>query len=692
MEYTINVDTGGTFTDGFFTRGEEFKRVKVETTPHDLTVCFRNCIEEGARSLGLDSMEELLLNTKVARFSTTLATNTIIQKNGPKLGLVVTRGHEDDLYGEAGRGDGIPVAAILPAHMVIGVAGESGDDGGVVEPEVEEVRAAVRRLLTSGARAIVVSLRGSFFNPLPEKKIKEIILGDYPKHLLGSVPVFLSSELCTRSGDYERTNAAVLNAYLHRELVKYLYKAEEDLRQSNLCNPMLVVHSTGGAARVAKTTALHTYNSGPVSGFLGSFYVAKLYGLENVVSVDMGGTSADIGIIAGREYAYNFRPEIERIPINLPMLEIKAMGGGGGSIARIDSSGGGVAVGPESAGAMPGPACYGLGGRKPTVTDADLVLGYLNPRKFLGGMRELDRDKAVTAVGESIADPLGISVEEAAFAIKERLESNVLKALRDEVAGKGLSAGDFTMFVYGGAGATHCCGFGRDFGTMLTFPYSAVFSAFGASTLDVIHVYERFMPLDLVDGSGAYASDYDRFNQAVEEMRDSAQRDMRGEGLDAERVVFSLELQAGYKEQPGGPCVMVRPPRIFLESEEDVRGLCASFQSGYLAIDGEGAHCGEVGIQVKVLRLVASFPVEYVDFPVCETRGEDPTAALEDERKVFWGGSFVDTRVYDRKLLECGNVVTGPAIIEADDTTYVIPQGRKFTIDRYLNGVIDDAR
>jgi N-methylhydantoinase A len=691
MEFTINVDTGGTFTDGFFTQGDRFERVKVETTPHDLTVCFGNCIEEGARSLGLDCVDKLLVNTKVARFSTTLATNTIIQKNGPKLGLVVTSGHEDDLYMEDGGGDGLPVTSILPGNMIVGVKGETGNDGSVEEPEIEEIRGAVRQLLTSGARAIVVSLKGSFHDPLPERKIKEIIFGDYPKHFLGSVPVFLSSELCTRAGDYERTNAAILNAYLHRELVKYLYKAEEDLRQSNLCNPLLVVHSTGGAARVAKTTALHTYNSGPVSGFLGSFFVGNLYGIRNIVSVDMGGTSADIGVIANQEYDYNFKPEIEGIPINLPMLEIKAMGGGGGSIARIDSSGEGVEVGPESAGAMPGPACYGLGGAEPTVTDADLVLGYLNPQLFLGGLRELDIDKAVVALKDKIADPLGISVEEAAFAIKERLESNVMTVLVEEVEKRGLSVDDFTLFVYGGAGATHCCGFGRDLKTMLTFPYSAVFSAFGASTLDVTHVYERFTPIDLVDGSGSYLSDYEGFNRTIEEMRASAIRDMRGEGLHGEEVVFSLELQTGYKEQPEGPYVMVKSPRISIESEEDVRELCQAFRRDYTVIAGGEARPEEEGIEVKVLRLAASFPVEYVDFAVHEPEGEDSSGALKGERKAFWGDSFTDTKVYDRALLKCGNVVRGPAIIEADDTTYVIPEVRKFTIDKYLNGVIEDA-
>jgi N-methylhydantoinase A/acetophenone carboxylase len=442
---------------------------------------------------------------------------------------------------------------------------------------------------------------------------------------------------------------------------------------------------------VAKTTALHTYNSGPVSGFLGSSFMASLYGIANIVSVDMGGTSADIGVIADQEYDYNFRPEIEGIPINLPMLEIKAMGGGGGSIARVGSSGEGVEVGPESAGAMPGPACYGLGGTEPTVTDADLVLGYLNPQQFLGGLRELDRDKAAAAIKERISGPLGISVEKAAFAIKERLESNVMEVLEGEVEKRGLSTGDFTLFIYGGAGATHCCGFGANFKTMLTFPYSAVFSAFGASTLDVAHVYERFTPLDLMDGSGAYLSDLDGLNQAVEEMRASAVRDMRGEGLHTDKIAFSLELQMGYKDQPDGSYLMVKSPSDSIEDEEAVRGICQAFRRDYTLVAGNGERHEEEGIEVKVLRLTASLPVKYVDFAVHEPEGEDPSGALKEEREAFWGDSFNYTKVYERALLKCGNVVRGPAIIEADDTTYVIPEARKLTIDKYLNGVIEDA-
>jgi len=436
MAITVDIDTGGTFTDGFFSHGDSFRMVKVETTPHDLTVCFLNCVEEGAKALGFPSLQEMLEEAKTVKFSTTIATNAMIQRSGPKLGLMVSRGHQDDLYAEGGEAPRL-LRELLPPGLVVGIRGGLDAEGEVLEPEVDEVREAVRTLLTRGARAIVVCLRGAFRHPWPEQRLKEIVTTDYPRHYLGAVPLFLSSEICGRDGDHVRLNTTVLNAYLRRELARYLYKAEDELRQGRLRRPLLVVHSTGGAARVAKTSALQTYNSGPAAGLLGARSVGRLYGMEDIVTADMGGTSTDIGIIAGGRCRWRTDPEVCGIPVGIPMIEILAIGGGGGSIAR-PGDGGDVEVGPESAGALPGPACYGLGGSEPTVTDADLVLGFINPERFLGGRRKLDRQRAAEAIEEKVAGPLGVSVAEAASMIRRKVDAMVAEAIEENLRSKGL--------------------------------------------------------------------------------------------------------------------------------------------------------------------------------------------------------------------------------------------------------------
>ncbi|MBU1670127.1 MAG: hydantoinase/oxoprolinase family protein [Actinobacteria bacterium] len=689
MALTIDVDTGGTFTDGFFTRDGEFRMVKVETTPHDLTMCFMSCIDEGARALGFGSSEQMLVRADAVKFSTTVATNTMIQRSGPKLGVIVTKGHERDLYAD-GNGDdgdtgGLPLASLIRENMIAGVSAGSDAAGITVEPDQDEVRAVVGRLLTSGARAIVVCLRGSFDDPAAERKIKEIIQCDYPRQYLGAVPVFLSSELCARDGDHLRLNSTAVNAYLHRELARYLYKAEEDLRQSKYRKPLLIVHSTGGAARVAKTTALHTYNSGPVAGFLGSLSVARLYGLQNVCSVDMGGTSTDVGVIARDRYGWEFTPRVGEIPVNVPMIQIAAIGGGGGSLASVDGEGG-LRVGPESAGALPGPACYGLGGDEATVTDADLVLGFLNPDRFLGGRRKLDVEKATEAIGVKVAGPLGLGVEEAALLIKDKVDSMVAEALEAQISEKGLDPSGFTLFVYGGAGSTHCCGFGAGFARLMVFPYSPVFSAFGASTLDVMHAYERVRDVTLCDSDGSITPDLDDFNGPVKEMTDVAWRDLRGEGFPLDGATLELELEASLEDGT----VKVLSPYLLLEGEDQAREVCeAVHREAALRSGGEEATGGRV--LVRAFRLTARSPVEHVGFARLEPEGEDPVAALTGTRPVCWGGTPAETRVFDRGLLRCGNVVTGPAVIEQDDTTCVLPEGRKLTIDACGNGAIENA-
>ena len=671
MGFTIDIDTGGTFTDGFFTRDKEVRFVKVPTTPHDLTVCLVDVVAKGAELFALP-MEELLHRTDVIRYSTTVGTNAIIQRSGPKLGVLVTKGHERDLYGADDNG----LRMFVADDMVIGLDEQVGPKGIVRPLDVGEALAAIETLIDSGARTIVVSLRAASHDPVHERAVKEAFEFEYQPHYLGIVPLILSTDLSRRRDDFTRTATAVINAYLHRDMVKYLYRGDEKLRRAWYDRPLLITHSSGGTARVAKTTALNTYNSGPAAGMLGSARIAELYGLRNLISTDMGGTSMDIGFIVDGIYRYEIEPEIEGLPVYLPMIQATTIGAGGGSIAWVDPATGTVEVGPQSAGAQPGPAAFDLGGSEPTVTDADIVLGYIDPDNFLGGAMKLDREKAVRSIADRVAAPLSLPVEEAALLIKQRVDANIGQRIADEVTAVGRRAGEFVLLAYGGAGATHCCGYAEALGVdrIITFPYSAVFSAFGSSTADVTHYYTHTEPL-LVRSKKqeVHASEISRVNAIIEGLRVRALQDIRGEGFGADEMVFELELIAGPAE---GTTRLVRSPLLELGGEEDLRRVC----------DTCAPAADDVVFDTFLLRVRGAIP--HSGMQTWTLGPEEPAAALKMVRPVYWPGGLRDTKVYDYSRLHPGNVVPGPAVIDSDSTTYVLPEGARLTVDRYRNGII----
>lgn len=347
-QYTVDIDTGGTFTDGFFSYGDQFEAVKVDTTPHDLTVCFNNCIAEGAKRFGFKNVSDFLKETKTIRLSTTVGTNSLIQQTGPKIGLIVTKGNEKALYQQD---DNPLLNFLIQPELVVSVDEEVSENGELVKAiNEEEVKLATKQLLEQGARVLVVSLRNSHANQQNEKRVRKIIQEDFPKHYLETKPIQLGSEISSRANDAIRTNAAVVNAYLHPDMVKYLYKADEGVRQKGFTKPLLIAHANGGVARVAKTKALDTYNSGPASGLMGTRYIGKMYGLDNIMSVDVGGTSTDVGLISNGELTFDTESSIAEIPVHSPLIHVLSVGGGGGSIAKVTPEGT-IQLGPESAGA-----------------------------------------------------------------------------------------------------------------------------------------------------------------------------------------------------------------------------------------------------------------------------------------------------------------------------------------------------
>ena len=711
MRATIDIDIGGTFTDCFITADGKITLTKTPTTGHNLSVGFMRAIREGAERLGL-GLPDLLKETDIIRYSTTVAMNKLIERKGPRLGLITTEGFEDTIF--IGKGsqwaDGMTVkeqrnlarisrpSPLIPRELTVGAKERVDSSGNIARPlNEQDVLQKVQYLVDRGVRGFVVSLLWSFANPTHEQRIREIIRQEYPEVYLGSMPVLLSSDVSPKRFEYTRTMTTVLNTYLHQTMEEELAGMGDELRDFGYRRPIMMIHNTGGMAEVYRTAAVDTYNGGPVAGLMGGAYLGKVYGFRNVVVTDMGGTSFDLGLVVeGSTRFYQFNPVVDRWLVDRTILDTHSIGAGGGSIARVNPFlANRLEVGPESAGSMPGPAAYDQGGRECTVTDADVVLGYINPDYFHGGRMRLSKERAARAIRERVARPLGVEVEAAAYLIKKIVDANMGNEILRQTVLKGYDPREYMLFAYGGAGPTHCCGYGAHVGAqkIVTFPYSPVFCAFGSATMDVVHIYERSKRIPLVKPvTREYFTDYEEFNGVVRSLQEKAARDIRSEGFADEEVLLSLELDMRY----GGQLNIKRTisPKLFLSSPEDAEAVYEAFAREYSQAYSPLGLFPEGGVDIENFVLRATIPRPKHEFPTFAARGPDPSRALKGKREAFWemARGFQPTNVYDQSLLECGNIIEGPAIIEAEDTTIVLPPGKTYTIDRYLNGVIEDGR
>ncbi len=707
MSAAIDVDIGGTFTDCYVTYGGRHVWCKTRTTAYDLSVGMNEAIEEAARRLDL-GLDKLLEETEIVRYSTTLAMNRLIERRGPKLGLLLTDGFTDTTI--IGKGtswaDGIPVKyqrnlarisrpePIVPKELIVGVKERIDSSGEIVRPlDERHLLTQIQYLVDKGVRGFVVALLWSFLNPVHERRIKEIIEEEYHAAYLGAMPVFLSSEVAPRIYEYPRTMMAVLNAYLHQSMYEELSGISDELRERRYRRPMMMIHNTGGMASVLRTSAVNTYNGGPVAGIMGSAEIGRLYGYGHVVTTDMGGTSFDIGMVAeGSPRFYQFMPVIDRFLVDATIIDTHSIGAGGGSIARVNELiANRVEVGPESAGSMPGPACYNQGGLEPTVTDVDVVLGYLNPDYFHGGAMKLDKERAERAVYERVAKPLGTTLEEAALIVKKIVDGNMGQAIWRETVLKGFDPRDFILFAFGGAGPAHCCGYARaaEMERVVIFPFAPVFCAFGSSSMDVVHLYERSRHLHLLDPvEHGYLSDYGAFNETVEVLRAEALRDFEGEGYSEDQLEFTLELDMKF----GGQLNVKRAtsPVLRVRSEADVVAIREAFEREYAGAYSPMGLTPEAGIEIYNFVLWARLPSAKPELPRFALEGTDPGAARGGSRRAYWQDlGWVDTPVFRLDLLRPGNELHGPAIVEAEDTTLVVEPEWHFRIGEYFDGILE---
>ncbi|SEJ38817.1 N-methylhydantoinase A [Azotobacter beijerinckii] len=695
----VSVDIGGTFTDCFVVWDGKYIEAKALTTHHNLALGFNEALSKAYHDLGLE-LEEILSQVDSVRYATTLGTNALIEHKGPKIGMLVTAGYEATvpLSRARGYGEGLdnlgqqdmpnaqrPDPLVLP-HMIRGVRERVDFQGDLVMPlDEDDVRTQIRELVDRGAEIIVVALVNSVVNPTHEQRIEEILLEEYPSHLLGAIPVVLSHQVAGRKGEYVRATSAIVDGYLHSTMYHALSALEQNLRAHRYEQPMLVIHNSGGMAQLNSTDALQTIHSGPVSGIGASEHLAMQCDLGNVVATDMGGTSYDIGIVVeGGIKHYDFNPVIDRWLVSVPMVHLVTLGAGGGSIASYDRMYNTVKCGPESAGSDPGPACYDRGGMRPTVTDADLLLGYLDSKNYAGGSIPLNPRRAAAAVEDALCDDLDCSVIEAALLIREKVDDSMANGLFTELRARGYDPKDFTMLAYGGNGPLHCCGIAQNLNIdkILAPPFSSVFSAVGAGNMHQLHIHETSLYMVLYDSNTRHLfDDYDRFNAIVAELKEQGTQDLLRQGMAREDICHNLELDMRYGNQLVQTTAVI--PKHEMHGPADVLAVIEQFSNDYGKRFGKGSQAPEAGIRINTIRVAAFVRHETVKFedikpvPVEQRKSPPPPSAT---RKCYFVGyeDAFETPVWSRVEIKPGVQITGPAIIASEVTTFLVNPGWNF--------------
>jgi N-methylhydantoinase A/oxoprolinase/acetone carboxylase beta subunit len=661
---TADIDIGGTLTDGIFIDGTKPVCVKVDTTPHDLTVCLFECLTQGATQLGYADVDAFLENLELIRWSTTITSNVLAESRGPRIGLLVSRGHEANLYGRDKHS--VVLNGIVSERDVIGVDDSTSET---------EIMNGVRALLEGGVRRICVSLQGAHRSPEREIQIKRIVDQQYPDHFLGSVPVLAGSDISKSADDATRTYCAIINAYTHGALAATLFKAEDDLRvEHNYPGTFLVSHINGGVAGIAKTKAIDTIESGPILGIHGSAYLAKIYRINDVVALDVGGTTAKVSVLRDGEAVERKPSDIFGIPVQISLPYLRSIALGGGSVVKALENGKReeITLGPESMGSLPGPACYGLGGDKATLTDAFVASGLINPEHFLGGTKEIQLDAARNVIQELIAGPLNISIEEACRTTIGMACTAVANLIVHAGAELGRNLAGHTLFAYGGNGGLFACGVAEKAGLEQVYFFSLgpVFSAFGSSVSDISHVYERTPRLTSISDGVA-----DELNGMIRDIKAESLRDLLGEGIKPEGIEYSMELEISV---PGKAAMTVVFPETALREAGNLGAMCA-------AKTGVAADLSTIELLRVQIRKAMPKPA-LVERAL---QGADSTHAIKGIRNVAWGSSKGEARLYDWELLQPGNSVEGCAVLEGANSTYFVPEGWKLVIDQFGNAKLN---
>jgi N-methylhydantoinase A len=680
--YRVTVDTGGTFSDFVYLdeQSGEVSISKVPSTPDDPSRAILHGIE-------------MLLAKGVAAadigyfcHGTTVGTNALLEGKGVRTGLLVTEGFRA-IYpvGEQARPYGPAIfdvmfdkPALLVPQSLTGEVRERVDFRGNVLRELDEaaLRQSLRALAGENIESIAVCLLFSFLHPRHEQRVAEIIREEMP-----GCSISLSSDILPQIREYYRLSTTVINAYLQPILAHYIAQLDRRLSDAGIATRQkYIMQSNGGmstfeaAARKAVTTVL----SGPAGGVTAGAYACRMTGSQNIITFDMGGTSCDVALIRDGEPFVSGRGKIDGRDIAVPMMDINTVSAGGGTIAKVDRFGV-LAVGPESAGAQPGPACYGRGGVVPTITDCNLVLGYLGEDNFLGGQMRLDGAKARKAIQDIVAGPLSMSVEDAAEGIVRIIDVKMEEAIKAISTMRGHDLRDFMLLAFGGAGPVHACRIARDLGMagVIVPLYPGVYSAIGLLMSDVKHDYIQSKMTQLAEIAPR------DLNAMFERLAMQALADLRDDGFSSETIRIDRALDMRYAGQ-GYEITMDCAAEAM--TADGLKELRLRFDAQHRSMFGHMAP--EEPVEIVSYRVRGVGLVPPVQMPTFKRAGTTLADALRETRSVRFDGKAIDCPVYQRERLDVGLTFSGPAVLDQFDCTTVICPGQKARVDEWKNLIV----
>jgi len=688
--YRLGIDAGGTFTDFILADKTGGVRIfKVLSTPNEPTKAIKNGLRLITEETGL-SAEEIVSNADLCINGTTVGLNALITHTGAKTGLIATRGHEDSLEIRLGhKEDGYrydpdypPATMLVPRHLRRGVDERVLSDGSVRTPlKEEDVRAACRYFIAEGVESVAISFVWSVLHPEHEQRAAEIV-----REMMPGVRLTVGCQLYPQVREYTRTSTAVVNAYLAPILQRYVEAIDAYFRELGSKHPVRYFQSNGGLAlgKVVTDQSVYAINSGPASAPQAALDVAAPWGDKNIITCDMGGTSFDITLTKDGQANVNKNIDFLRYRIGIPMIQVETLGAGGGSIGWIDEMGL-MQMGPQSAGSEPGPVCYGQGGENPTTTDANLVLGYLNADGLVGGRLPLDVDKARAAIKAKLADPLGISVEKAAYGMFTIVNNNMVNAIRRVSVERGYDPRDFVLMGAGGATGAHITALAREMGIskVLISKLASGLCAYGQIISDVKYNYMAPAPLRLEGAEAAKRLDT-LFNQLEDRGRD----DLKGDGFAEDDISIRRSLDMRYVGQVHECTVEISPFEVTETSLEKIKEAFHARHRELYTYDEPHNAVEVVNVESTINGHVAK-PAR-----MKLAAGQGAASALKGHREMVFDadGLAQNTPVYDGSALGAGDTLHGPAVIEEVTTTIVVEPGWTVTLHETGTYVLSAAQ
>jgi N-methylhydantoinase A/acetone carboxylase beta subunit len=695
----LAIDAGGTMTDTFIVDATgEFVVGKAQTTPDDESVGLMQSAEDALRQWQ-STPEAGFPEIRSAVFSGTAMLNRLLTRRGRRVGALVTAGQEDALQMERGiqtylgfsYADRLHIAThhhndpLIPRDRMHGVRGRIDLFGTEVLPlREQDARDGANALLDAGVEGIVISLIFSYRNPAHEQRVAEIVEEEKARRgLNGNCPVFVSSMLYPSRRDFPRLNSTVIEAYAAEPSRGTLRAVRDRTKDRGAGFELRVMASHGGTISIDAEQLATTLVSGPIGGVVGARWLADRIGLTNVLCTDIGGTSFDIALLTGRRYEVTTTPDMARFVLNMPLVKIDSVGAGCGSFVRIDPNARRPEVGPDSAGAMIGTAWPEGGVGTVSITDLNLVLGRLNPEYFLGGQVQLDIERARHEVRRQVADPLGLGLEAAAAGVIELFETSLRNEAVGRILGKGYSPADYTLLCYGGGGPLHVAGYtaGVPYQQVLVPEWAAGFSAFGCACAEFEYRFDRQVDLPLLPTQTAEerVAVGRLLTQTWRGLEERVRAEFAKSGSAAGDVRFTHMVRMQYYGQLVD--IEVDAPRAEVDTIEDVDALIDAFERTNARMYARAASSPELGYLVAQAIVKGSVPIEQPTLPVMARHdGSPPVKATRD---VWWTDGYATTDVYEMDDVRNGHVVEGPAVLEAESTTFPIPPDRRAWLDEH---------